>query len=399
MIEKYSPKPDPTLTPNRSLLLIIFCLSLGIPSTGTVYKYFGYAGLIVYISVLFLTGFLGYRFVITKFLSLVTEKQAFWLMWLTLLGLLVAFIIVYPVANSGLMGGGSDRDEALNIAATELVHLRYPYYNKTYLGGPISPLPGAIVLSIPFVLIGNSAYQNFFWLMAFFQFIKIYLKDGRLALILIWSILVLSPEVLREFLTGGDGLANSIYILIFILMLIRVILEPKNYLKIMSAVLLGIGLSSRPHLILLLPLVFSILIQKKGLKIATKYMLLICTALVAVTLPFYLYAPQAFSPLHQTTKLSQFNSILPFSEIIIPLIGGIIACCLAFQRMDEKGILLMKNCAIIQAFIILSPVVLSSIRSGSLSFNFTGYGIYFLLFGTLYSLSSLVETEKNFLMK
>jgi hypothetical protein len=317
-------------------------------------------------------------------------------MWLTLLGLLVAFVIVYPVANSGLMGGGSDRDEALNIAVAELVHWRYPYYNKTYLEGPISPLPGAIVLAIPFVLIGNSAYQNFFWLMAFFQVIKIYLKDGRLALILIWSILGLSPEVLREFLTGGDGLANSIYILIFILMLIRVILKPINYLKIMSAVLLGIGLSSRPHLILLLPLVFSILIQKNGLKIATKYMLFICTALGAVTLPFYLYDPQAFSPLHQTTKLSQFSSILPFSEIIIPLSGGTIACCLAFQRMDKKGILLMKNCAIIQAFIILSPVVLSSINSGTLSFNFTGYGIYFLLFGTLYSLSSLVETEKKY---
>jgi hypothetical protein len=232
--------------------------------------------------------------------------------------------------------------------------------------------------------------------MVFFQVIKNYLKDGRLALILIWCILGLSPELLREILTGGDGLSNSIYVLIFILLLVRLIPDPnKNkLLKIMLAILLGIGLSSRPHLILLLPLVFSILIQNNPFKIALKYMLLICTALGAVTLPFYLYAPQAFSPLHQTTKLSQFSSILPYSEIILPLMGGVIACCLAFQRMDNKGILLLRNCAMTQAFMVLSPVVLSSISSGSLSFKFTSYGIYFLFFGTLYSLSSLVETEQ-----
>lgn len=398
MLQKYSYKLDPILTHNRSVLLIIFCLSLGIPSSGTVYKYFGYPGLIVYINVVCLAVLLGYRFVMAKFLSLVTEKQAFWLMCLTMLGLLVAFVIVYPLANSGLMGSGSDRDEALNIAATELVHLRYPYYNKTYLGGPISPLPGAIILAIPFVLIGNSAYQNFFWLMAFFQFTKTYLKDGRLALILIWSILELSPEILREFLTGGDGLSNSIYVLIFVLLLIRLIFESNinKLLKILIAILLGISLSSRPHLIFILPLVFSMLIQKKGLKSAVKYMLVICTVLTAVTLPFYLYDPQAFSPMQQTIKLSQFSSILPFAEVIIPLVGGIIACCLAFQRMDDKGILLMRNCAIVQAFIVLSTVVLSRIISGKLSFNFINYGTYFLFFGTLYSLSSLVETEKPY---
>lgn len=396
MLGKYSHKPNSSITDHRSFLLIIFCLSLLTSSTGTVHKYFGYPGLILYIIVVFLVIFLGYRFVLAKFLSGVTEKQAFWLMWLTLLALLVAFIIVYPVANSGLMGDGSDRDEALNIAATELVHLRYPYYNKTYLWGPISPLPGAIFLAIPFVLIGNSAYQNFFWLMAFFQVVKTYLNDGRLALILIWSILGLSPEILREILTGGDGLSNSIYVLIFILLLIRLIPDSKikKSIKIMSVILLGISLSSRPHLILLLPLVFSILIQKNTLKIAVKYILLICTALGAVTLPFYLYDPQAFSPLHQTTKLSQFSSILPFAEIIIPLLGSTISCYLAFQRMDKKGILLMRNCAIIQAFMVLSPFLLSCISSGELSFNFIGYGIYFLFFGTLYSLSSFVKTEQ-----
>jgi hypothetical protein len=396
MTEKLSKNIDKNISNRRALELIIFCLSLVIPSTGTVHKYFGYPGLILYIIVVFLAVFLGYRFVLEKFLLGVTEKQAFGLMLLTLLGLLVAFAIVYPVANSGLMGSGSDRDEALNIAATELVHLRYPYYNKTYLGGPISPLPGAIILAIPFVLLGNSAYQNFFWLMAFFLTIKSYLKDGRLTLILIWYILGLSPEILREFITGGDGLGNSIYILIFILLLIRLISQSNKskFLKIIFAILLGIGLSSRPHLILLVPLVFSLLIQNNGWRIAAKYMLLTCTVLGAVTLPFYLYDSQAFSPLHQTTKLSQFSSILPFAEIIIPLLGGTIACCLAFQRMDKKGILLMRNCAIIQAFMVLSPFVLSSISSRELSFNFIGYGIYFLFFGTVYSLSSIVETEQ-----
>ena len=62
----------------------------------------------------------------------------------TALLLLALFVVVYPRVNTTTPGRGSDRDEALNLAATELLDGRYAYYPATYLGNPISPLPGAI---------------------------------------------------------------------------------------------------------------------------------------------------------------------------------------------------------------------------------------------------------------
>jgi hypothetical protein len=57
-------------------------------------------------------------------------------------------------------------------------------------------LPGALLLAVPFVLLGNSAHQNLFWLFAFLFSLNSYLKDRRLALLLLWVILALAPVVL-----------------------------------------------------------------------------------------------------------------------------------------------------------------------------------------------------------
>jgi hypothetical protein len=382
---------------SQTWLLIMFFLSLVLPSLGAVRRVGGYPGIFVYLTCVLIVIVIGYKF-LNNFLILVSERQAFRLFWLTLLGLLVAFSIVYPIANSGVFGGGSDRDEALNLAVTELLHLRYPYYVKTYLGYFISPLPGTIFLSIPFVILGNSAFQNFFWILVFFLVVKLYLKDGRLSLLLLWAIFGLSPEILREFLTGGYGLSNSIYILIFILFFVFSVQEthPRCWQKYISAILLGIGISSRLQLLLLVPLVFSMLVQTTGWKIASRYTLLVCMVAGAITLPFYLYDPLGFSPLHHATKISELVSILPCLDIIILLSVFTLACFLSLQRMDNKGLVLLKNCALVQAFIVLFPAVISMFRSGDLFFGIIGYGIYFLFFGTLYSFSRLVLAQKQY---
>ncbi len=77
--------------------------------------------------------------------------------------LTTAFAVVYPIADSGVVAGGSDRDEALDIAVEELLNGRYPYHRRTEVSGPhalggtrISPLPGSFLLATPFVLFGAS---------------------------------------------------------------------------------------------------------------------------------------------------------------------------------------------------------------------------------------------------
>jgi hypothetical protein len=74
---------------------------------------------------------------------------------------------VYEVVQSGRFGGGSDSDDALVTGVYELAAGRYPYYVKTYLGNPISPLPGALILAAPFVAVGCVALAHVFWLFVF----------------------------------------------------------------------------------------------------------------------------------------------------------------------------------------------------------------------------------------
>src|SRR5437773_2523642 len=75
------------------------------------------------------------------------------------------------------------------------------YSRTTYLGNVLHQLPGAFVLAIPFVALGTSALQNLCWLPLFFLAVS---KDAnsRTALELALLVLVLSPEVIHEVVTG-----------------------------------------------------------------------------------------------------------------------------------------------------------------------------------------------------
>lgn len=383
-------------TSNLNWSLVGFALSLLIPSTAVFQKYLGITGVVAYITIAFfaLLLFAKYRYIPGKLASKVTEKQTFWLAVMTVVIVLIAFVVVYPVANSGIVGGGSDGDEALNTATTELLHGRYPYYPRTYLGNPISPLPGALLFAIPFVLLGNSAYQNFFWLIVFIIAMKSYLKDGYLALLLLWVIFALSPIVLYQFLIGSDYISNSIYILLLMLWMVTSISQThlSSWKKALLAFLLGIGLSSRANFILLLPLIFSAMVQQVGWRSAAKYTAITIITFVVITVPFYLYDPQGFSPLHTANKLGQFQSIIPLAGLVIPLSTGILALTLAFFQSKSRNFsILLRNCTIVLAFPVLCGILFSMIKSGKIDLSFASFGTFFLFFGAVAFWSNLLE--------
>jgi hypothetical protein len=193
--------------------------------------------------------------------------------------LAIAFIVGYPLANSGVIGPGSDRDEHVQIGATALLHGRYPYSLTGPEGNPISQMPGALLLAAPFVLLGKGAYQNLFWLPMFGAVVALLSRDLRPALLLLIIVLSLSPVVLREYVTGGDLLANAIYVLVFTIWLVRVVPEPERvWATIGAAVALGVGLSSRMHFVLVLPLLFSTLQRRAGLAAAVRAVAITCAA-------------------------------------------------------------------------------------------------------------------------
>lgn len=375
--------------------LIGLALSLLIPSTVVFQRYLGVPGVVIYVAIASLLLFLGFkhRFRIVRRMAKVTDTQVRWLTALTFLIILAAFVVLYPIANSGTIGGGSDGDEALNLATTELLQGHYPYYPVTYLGNRISPLPGALFLAIPFVLLGNSAYQNFFWLLVFMVVMRSYFRDGRVSLLLLWAIFLLSPVIPYEFVIGSDYISNSLYVLLFMLWMVNAVSRPDlgSWPKIIPAVLLGIGLSSRANFVLILPVIFSALVQAAGWRSALKYTTITGIAFVMITAPFYLYDPQGFSPLHVTGKLGVLESVLPFASFIIPVATGLISLALAFFQPQSRNItILLRNCAAVLAFPVLCGVVLASIKQGGIDLGFAVFGTFFLPFGAIAFWSKLV---------
>ena len=265
--------------------------SIAIPSIGIIHKYFGEIITLFYLPVVFLAIWLIYKFVAVWFQAKVSEKLANWLIVATFLGLTAIFFIMYPIANVQTLGRGSDADDALKIAAQELLQGRYPYYPKTYLGNPIAPLPGAVLLVTPFVLLGEGSLQNIFWLVLFFIVLSIYLKDSCLTLLLLWSLLILCPAVLHNIVTGVDDTSNAIYVLFFSLLLFNTVTKAQSpvWAKLATAILLGISLSSRANFTLLMPLVFYSLVNQTGWLTSAKYALITGLTAAAVTIPFWLY--------------------------------------------------------------------------------------------------------------
>jgi hypothetical protein len=360
-------------------------LSLLLPSTAVVDRYFGLTGVAAYLIGGFLLLFLASAFFYPAIWSFIRDSWVLWLAGLTLVAVLAFITVIYPVANSGHYGGGSDGDEALTISASALLHLEHPYHELTYLGNPISPLPGAVLLSMPFVLLGNVAYQNAFWLAVFFWASGRLLRDRKQALILLWTILLLSLAVVRGLAVGSDYVSNTIYVLVFSLWVIVAYWKPApRWQQLLPAVLLGIGLSSRANFLLVAPLIFAAVASRAGWKKAFEASITAALGFVAVTIPIFLWDPGAFTPLGTVNEVGKFASVLPAAGLIIPLLAGLVVVILALR--DNSSITrFLGHAAISQAVPVLCGMALSSIQAGRITFSFFGFGVFFLFFGALAS--------------
>jgi uncharacterized membrane protein len=103
--------------------------------------------------------------------------------------------------------------------------------------------------------------------------------------------------------------------------------------KYLYLIFLGIALSSRGDLLLMLPIFFSYLIQNIGLRKSVEYILTILIAFMIVTLPFYLYDPFGFTPLIvQLEKIMYSNPVLNLNKIIL-----IVAFCILVSVRTMKN--------------------------------------------------------------
>ena len=364
-------------------LMVFLCL----PATALVNEYFGLPGVAVYFAAAAVILLIIFRFRGT--LRNIARAGYPVLVGLFAVGLLAVFAIVYPMETSGKFSLGGDRDEMLNLSVRALFEGRYPYDELTPLGNEISVLPGSIFLAAPFVALGNAAFQNFFWVILLLVVTSLFLKGKASALIAVAAVLLLSPAVQYEYISGGDVLANSIFVLVFFYLAIRAFSNPgiSVWLKIAAGIALGVALASRANFLLLLPLLFGVLYRKAGWKPALAAVLTAGVVAGAVTLPFYLRDPAMFPPIVNANKLVLYDARFPNASSIIILAAAalsvLLAVFLARKPEQDPEPAFYWTSAVVQLFPMLCGLVLDTIITGSVDFKIMHdrYGLMFLFFG------------------
>lgn len=371
---------------NRSPLVVLgFSLLLLFPSLDIPLKYLGIAGMAGYIVIGTLGIFIVYYLVLPQVFPMVTERNAAMLLVVGLIALSAFAIVMYPIANSGRFGGGTDVDEALIIGVNEIVAGRYPYYQKTYLGGLLSPMPGTILLAVPFVLSGLLPLQNVFWLGILAVVARKFLGSYLAAVLCLLTVLLISPTAYQVLATGSDHMSNAIYILIAMWLLLRTTADPNAsfWSRLLPAALLGIGLSSRSNFFLAMPLLFSAMVQNSSLAVAIRYSSIIGFVFLAVTIPFWAYDPPAFAPyLIQAGRLKNVEDVLPYATLIVPFVTFTLSAALSLTRMPSDGAALFRNCAIVQIAVLYISSLLHTAHTGvfSLFLGNVGYGMFTVFF-------------------
>ncbi len=230
------------------------------------------------------------------------------------------------------------------------------YAHTTYLGNPISPLPGAIILATPFAVIGRVSLQNVCWLAAFAVFLATFFRDRATALAFLTVMLLGALNTLDQFVVGGDYPINTWYVVIATALFLATTARRPAALSITaSGLLLGLALSSRfVYPLVFLPLIGAFLWQQNGLASALRRVSIPAAVAAAVTLPIYLHDPSAFAPLHVTEKL---NFLAPVSRHMAAIMLPIIACATAsagfWWRLTLERLLLVAGVA--SAVVLLTP--------------------------------------------
>ena len=306
------------------------------------------------------------------------DSQIHWLwmaaFWLVMVGI---YTVLYPIAHLHAHSRGSDSEDALRLATTEMLRGDFPYYLRTYLGDPITPMPGSLLLATPFLLMGRVSLQNPFWLAAFVVLCARYFRFRATALAYLLVVVLGSAITLDDFVVGADFSINTFYICVAVVLFLGSFKKnPLGAPHLLAAIFLGIALSSRTLYVVLLPLLMAYLLQSgRGWVSALRSFALPIATAAAITVPFYLYDPARFTPLHVAGKLNflslQNQHIL---LVLLPAIALLISCTGFFLKLEMPRFFLIAGLA--SAVILLPPGLLLCFKT-----HFSEDGLFLLDYG------------------
>lgn len=273
------------------------------------------------------------------------QRRELWLC-LAWLGVMTAgLVILYPVAQSGVLGRGSDRDEALALGIQAILDGRYPYYERTQFGGRPTPMPGAFLLGAPFHLAGSVVTQNLIYGAAC-VFLAVRALRGLLTRVLLAGLLTLgNVAFMQDYVTGGDYVLNAMYVAVAVFTCAGVLERPgssKTALAL-AAIFLGVAICSRPVYLVAAVAVAAYAVRRRGLRGGIGFAAVVAVTAAAVAGPFALYDFGAFVPSNLAGLIPQpYQWVL----IIMPATAAAVGLLPAFRHMDAWGVLTVITAAL-----------------------------------------------------
>lgn len=317
---------------------LLISILLFFPTVQVVSKFFGTLFLAFYLFFLFISLLSVFEIESRSDLADVVKRRERLLAaaWLGLMA--AALAILYPVAQSGLLGRGSDRDEALMLGVQALLDGRYPYYERTQFGGRLTPMPGAFLLGAPFHLAGSVVAQNLFY-----GAICVFLAARVLApLRTRWLLLPLltlgNAAYMQDYTTGGDFILNALYVAVAMFFCARAVDDPASGVKTLalSAAFLGLVICVRPVYVVAAVAVVAYAAGRRGWRWGAVCALTTGAVAALVIAPFALYDWNAFVP-------SNVINIIPapfaWARYAMPAAAILVSLSPLFMRMDVWGLL------------------------------------------------------------
>jgi hypothetical protein len=273
----------------------------------------------------------------------------------------VLYVIVFPIAQR--RSYRNDSDDALILACTQLLHHHFPYYERTFLGNPITPMPGALLLALPFQMLGRVSLQALFWIGLFIWFSISYFSFRSTAFAFLIVTILANAHTLVNILDGADYPVNWIYICIGTLLFLSYAERGFTWQFVLSGVFMGVALSSRPtYVLVIVPLIVAYLMQQVGAMIALRRIALPLFVMAVVTAPFYLYDPRHFSPFHVADRLSFLPEQLQHQVVLLLIVLTIATSCIGFfVRLTRSRLFLLAGIA--SAVLLVTPGVIWALRS------------------------------------
>jgi hypothetical protein len=269
--------------------------------------------------------------------------------------LVAIFVLGFPPAYSGAMGVGSDRANALNVAVSRLADGLYPYDGTTYVGNPISPLPGALLMAASFVwLTGDAAWQNVAWLLLLLPLLN---RGWRLRPrpTLLWGFAVIGGlEVLRECVIGDDLVSGAVPALAAVAWTLAAARSGSTAGLVGAGAVLGVATCTRPHMVLVLVVAVAAVGVASGWRRAGVVGVSASFAWVALVVPFLSAGLTRFSPLHVAAKVTGTRGITVGIVVTALVAAALLVVALALVRPSSE-----RSVGWICAAILFTPSVLS----------------------------------------